>query len=163
ASATAMQAVAASATAMQAVAASATAMQAVAASATAISILTKSSIAKDKLTANNDVLQGVRLIMWNTVKNDEINFTLSRGKKEDDSVTSANIIGDNLIVFAIPGSYGTASESKKTTMFHGHNSVQVIQRWGSSTDEQYIYVGLGGATFTEQGDGKVTTWVYTVN
>ena len=158
-----IMAVAASATAMQAVAASATAMQAVAASATAISILAKSSIAKDKLTANNEVLQGVRLAIWNTVKADATRFTLSRAKKDEDTVTNANITGDNYLVFAIPGSYGTASDSKKTTMFHGHNNVQVIQRWGSYTDENFIYVGLGGATFTEQGDGRVTTWVYTVN
>ena len=148
---------------IMAVAASATAMQAVAASATAISILAKSSIAKDKLTANNEVLQGVRLAIWNTVKADATRFTLSRAKKDEDTVTNANITGDNYLVFAIPGSYGTASDSKKTTMFHGHNNVQVIQRWGSYTDENFIYVGLGGATFTEQGDGRVTTWVYTVN
>ena len=48
-------------------------------------------------------------------------------------------------------------------MFHGHNNVQVVQRWGAYTDESFIYVGLGGATFTEQGDGMVRTWVYTVN
>ncbi|MBU9059526.1 hypothetical protein [Parabacteroides merdae] len=138
-------------------------IMAVAASATAISILAKSSIAKDKLTANNEVLQGVRLAIWNTVKADATRFTLSRAKKDEDTVTNANITGDNYLVFAIPGSYGTASDSKKTTMFHGHNNVQVIQRWGSYTDENFIYVGLGGATFTEQGDGRVTTWVYTVN
>ncbi|KDS63665.1 H-type lectin domain-containing protein [Parabacteroides distasonis] len=156
-------AVAASATAMQAVAASATAMQAVAASATAISILTKSSVAKDKLTAQNEILQGVRLTIWNTVKADTTRFTLSRAQKDDDGVTSANITGANYLVFAIPGSYGSAAESKKTTMFHGHNNVQVVQRWGAYTDESFIYVGLGGATFTEQGDGMVRTWVYTVN
>lgn len=146
-----------------AVAASATAMQAVAASATAISILTKSSVAKDKLTAQNEILQGVRLTIWNTVKADTTRFTLSRAQKDDDGVTSANITGANYLVFAIPGSYGSAAESKKTTMFHGHNNVQVVQRWGSYTDESFIYVGLGGATFTEQGDGMVRTWVYTVN
>lgn len=146
-----------------AVAASATAMQAVAASATAISILTKSSIAKDALTANNEVLQSVRLVIWNTVKSDSTRFTLSRAQKDDDGVSSANITGANYLVFAIPGSYGSAADSKKTTMFHGHNNVQVIQRWGAYTDESFIYVGLGGATFTEQGDGMVRTWVYTVN
>ena len=146
-----------------AVAASATAMQAVAASATAISILTKSSVAKDKLTAQNEILQGVRLTIWNTVKADTTRFTLSRAQKDDDGVTSANITGANYLVFAIPGSYGSAAESKKTTMFHGHNNVQVVQRWGAYTDESFIYVGLGGATFTEQGDGMVRTWVYTVN
>ncbi|WP_455609202.1 hypothetical protein [Bacteroides rodentium] len=123
--------------------------------------MVKSAVAKDKLTAQNTLLQKQRIEIYNTVKNNSTYFTLSRAQKDDDTVTSANITGANYIVFAIPGSYGTASSDKKTTMFHGHNGSQVIQRYGSYTDENYVYVGLGGATFTEQGDGEVRTWVYT--
>ena len=139
------------------------AMSALASSSVAMSALAKSSTAKDAMIAKNEVLQGVRLTIWNTVKSDTTRFTLSRAQKDDDSVTAANITGANYLVFAIPGSYGsTPASTKLTTMFHGHNNVQVIQRWGAYTDESFVYVGLGGATFTEQGDGMVRTWVYTV-
>ena len=158
---TSLATLAASATAMAAVAASATALLACARSAVAINHMVKSAVAKDKLTEQNTLLQQQRLEIYNTVKNNSTYFTLSRAQKDDDSVASANITGTNYIVFAIPGSYGSASSSKQTTMFHGHNGSQVVQRYGSYTDENYVYVGLGGATFTEQGDGEVRTWVYT--
>ena len=146
--------------ALSAVSASSTAMGVLAASSTALNAIAKNKAAKDAVIAQNSILQQYRLTIRDTIRNGSTHFSLFRAQRDDDEVSGANIVGEKYVVLAIPGSYGSSSSSKLTTMFHGHNGAQIIQRYGSYTDESQIYIGLGGATFTEQGDGEVRTLVY---
>lgn len=157
---TAMATIAANSIAMTVLIKSTTAFSATVLNAMAVAAMLKEDVAKDVLIAHNDLLQEQRLAIYNTVKNDSTYFSSYKSWSNYDTVSSANATGAKYIGFGIPGSYGSASESRQTTMFHGHNGAQVIQRYGSYTDENYIYVGLGGATYTEQGDGEVRACVY---
>ena len=157
ASQTAMAAVAASQTAMTAVAKSTTAMRAVAGSATAIRAVVASSTAKTAMIAQNAVLQSVAGTWWNTVQS---GFTVVRTQQDKDGVADANSANSKYIMFAIPGGYNNGSGT--TNCFHGHNGAAAGSASGSYSDTAKRKILLGGGTFTENGDGMVRTWIYSI-
>ena len=131
---------------------------AVASATAAMSAIVKSSTAKTAIIAQNSILQAQKTKIWNTVVGDSNKFTLARSQTDSDGVSNANISGSNYIVFAIPGGYNSGAGT--TICYHGHNGSEAARASGSYTDTTKRYVMLGGATFTESGDGEVRTWVY---
>ena len=152
-----MAAVAASSTAMAAVAGSSTAMRAIAGSANAIRAVVASSTAKTAMIAKNNVLQSVAGTWWNTVQS---GFTVVRAQQDKDGVADANSTNGKYIMFAIPGGYNSGSGT--TNCFHGHNGVAAGSASGSYSDTAKRKILLGGGTFTENGDGMVRTWIYSI-
>ena len=156
-SSTALNAVVSSQTAMTAVAKSTTAMRAVAGSATAIRAVVASSTAKTAMIAQNAILQSVAGTWWNTVQS---GFTVVRTQQDKDGVADANSANSKYIMFAIPGGYNNGSGT--TNCFHGHNGAAAGSASGSYSDTAKRKILLGGGTFTENGDGMVRTWIYSI-
>ncbi|MCC0719713.1 phage tail protein, partial [Clostridioides sp. ZZV14-6105] len=166
-SSTAMNAVINSSTAMNAVANSSTAMNAVANSSTAMNKITstpfafnrvvKSNTAKSILVNKNGTLQTYKANIHSTLKNTSY-FSVITNEQNSDNPPSQVI---NNAYVGVTYCYGYSSGTGRFgVVYHGYNTSIEAGRGDGAKDENKKFITLGGAKYTQEGDGYFTYSMY---